>query len=42
MIATPTVFVLGAGASGGREELNYATASGDELRLFFEWKGTRR
>lgn len=26
----------------GREEWNYATASGDELRLFFEWKGTKR
>jgi hypothetical protein len=26
----------------GRDEWNYATASGDELRLFFEWKGTKR
>jgi hypothetical protein len=26
----------------GREEWNYATASGDELRLFFDWKGTKR
>jgi hypothetical protein len=26
----------------GREEWNYATASGDELRLFFEWKRTKR
>jgi hypothetical protein len=26
----------------GREEWNYAAASGDELGLFFEWKGTKR
>ena len=26
----------------GREEWNYATASGDELWFFFEWKGTSR
>jgi hypothetical protein len=26
----------------GREEWNYATTSGDEQRLFFDWKATKR
>ena len=40
-------YVAGAFSSdgrsvSGREEWNYATASGDELRLFLDWSGTRR